>query len=118
MCRSGQVIESTLGPLDAAAPAALGTRGAGHDLTADDFFNTARPATPPRAFPELTECERTILDLIAQGQSNTEIAACLVLSLKTVHNHVSNIYSKLQVANRAQAIVRAREAGLGLERGD
>jgi DNA-binding NarL/FixJ family response regulator len=54
--------------------------------------------------------------LIAQGHSNPEIAERLLLSIKTVQNHVSNIFSKLQVADRAQAIVRARDAGLGLER--
>ena len=53
--------------------------------------------------------------LIAQGDNNTEIAERLVLSAKTVRNHISNIFSKLQVADRAQAIVRAREAGLGRE---
>jgi DNA-binding NarL/FixJ family response regulator len=54
-----------------------------------------------------------VLDLIAAGRSNTELAASLVLSPKTVRNHVSNIFSKLQVADRAQAIVLARDAGLG-----
>ena len=78
-----------------------------------DVFNTARPATPPHAFPELTERERKLLDLIGQGQSNTEIAARLVLSPRPVRNHVSNIYSKLQVADRAEAIIRARDTGVG-----
>ena len=64
-------------------------------------------------FPELTEREREILQLIAEGLSNKSIANRLVLSLKTVQNHVSHIYSKLQVADRAEAIVRAREGGLG-----
>lgn len=64
------------------------------------------------AFPDLTSRERDILHLIAQGESNSAIAKRLVLSLKTVQNHVSNIFSKLQVADRAQAIVRARDAGL------
>jgi DNA-binding NarL/FixJ family response regulator len=64
-------------------------------------------------FPALTEREREILDLIASGRYNTEIARRLVLSDKTVRNNVSNIFVKLQVADRAQAIVRAREAGLG-----
>jgi DNA-binding NarL/FixJ family response regulator len=64
-------------------------------------------------FPALTDREREILDLIAAGRSNTEIARRLVLSDKTVRNHVSNIFVKLHVADRAQAIVRAREAGLG-----
>ena len=64
-------------------------------------------------FAELTEREREILDLIAQGHNNTVIAQRLVLSVKTVQNYVSSILSKLQVADRAQAIVRAREAGFG-----
>ncbi len=64
-------------------------------------------------FPDLTAREREILALIAEGRNNAAIAARLSLSLKTVQNHVSNILSKLQVADRAQAIVRAREAGLG-----
>jgi DNA-binding NarL/FixJ family response regulator len=77
------------------------------------FFANPNPPVPPQSFPELTEREREILALIAQGHSNTEIADRLNLSQKTVRNHVSNIFSKLQVADRAQAIVRAREAGLG-----
>ncbi len=68
---------------------------------------------PPRAFPDLTNRERELLDLIAQGMSNSEISDRLVLSPKTVRNHISNIFSKLQVADRAEAIVRARKAGLG-----
>jgi RNA polymerase sigma factor (sigma-70 family) len=68
--------------------------------------------TPPQVFPELSDREREVLALLAQGTSNAEIAARLVLSPKTVRNHVSNILSKLQVADRAEAIVRAREAGL------
>ena len=77
------------------------------------FFETMRPsAAPPNLFPELSEREHTILELIAQGRKNAEIAAELVLSEKTVRNHVSNILGKLQVADRAQAMVRAREAGL------
>jgi DNA-binding NarL/FixJ family response regulator len=78
-----------------------------------DFFAAPRPVAPPQVFPELTEREREILNLIAQGHSNTEIATRLVLSHNTVRNYVSNIFSKLQVADRAQAIIRAREAGLG-----
>jgi DNA-binding NarL/FixJ family response regulator len=72
-----------------------------------------KPALPDQAFPELSEREREILNLIAQGHNNTEIANRLVISPKTVRNHISSIFSKLQVADRAQAIVRAREAGLG-----
>lgn len=80
------------------------------------FFSTRRPLAPP-AFPELTEREREILELIARGHANPAIAQRLVLSPKTVRNHVSNIFSKLQVADRAEAIVRAREAGLGRDGG-
>lgn len=80
-----------------------------------DFFSAPRTPLSPQIFPELTEREREILDLIAQGNNNNEIARKLSLSLKTIANHVSNIFSKLQVADRAQAIVRAREAGLGKE---
>jgi DNA-binding NarL/FixJ family response regulator len=64
-------------------------------------------------FPELTDREREVLSLIAQGLSNTDIAAQLHISSKTVSNHISNIFNKLQVADRAQAIVKAREAGFG-----
>lgn len=81
-----------------------------------NFFAAPRPAVPPKLFPELTGREREILNLIAQGYNNMEIAEQLVLSHKTVRNHISNIFSKLQVADRAQAIIRAREAGLGRER--
>lgn len=77
------------------------------------FFSTLRPQAPQRAFPDLSEREAELLGLMAQGKSNQEIADHLDLSLKTVRNHVSNIFSKLQVADRAQAILRAREAGLG-----
>src|SRR5947209_8021803 len=74
------------------------------------FFSAARPTVPPRVFPELSERET---ELMAQGRSNQEIADQLGLTLKTVRNHVSNVFSKLQVADRAQAVLRAREAGLG-----
>jgi len=74
------------------------------------YFANNRPVTT--AFPELTEREHEILALIAHGHSNEQIAEQLVVSIKTVRNHVSTIFSKLQVADRAQAVVRAREAGL------
>ena len=64
-------------------------------------------------FPELTDREREILELMAQGRRNAEIAQRLVLSPRTVRNYVSSIFAKLQVADRAHAIIRAREAGLG-----
>ncbi len=69
------------------------------------------------AFPELTDREREVLELIAQGRNNQAIANELVLSLKTVRNHVSSIFNKLRVTDRAGAIVKAREAGMGQRRG-
>jgi DNA-binding NarL/FixJ family response regulator len=77
------------------------------------YFAGLRPAAPKDVFPELTEREHEILALIANHETNPEIAKRLYLSPKTVRNHVSNIFTKLQVADRAQAIIRAREAGLG-----
>jgi len=72
----------------------------------------SQPGNAAQAFPELTEREREVLVLIAQGISNKDIAEKLVISMKTVSNHITNIFSKLQVADRAQAIIRARDAGL------
>jgi DNA-binding NarL/FixJ family response regulator len=79
------------------------------------FFSQPTPASPAETFPELTSREVEILDLIAQGHSNAKIAARLFVSPKTVGNHISHIFTKLQVADRAHAIIRAREAGLGVE---
>ncbi|MBA2691798.1 MAG: response regulator transcription factor [Rubrobacter sp.] len=76
------------------------------------YFASPRPA-PENLFPELTEREREILTFIAGHHTNPNIANRLHLSQKTVRNHASNIFTKLQVADRAQAIIRAREAGLG-----
>jgi DNA-binding NarL/FixJ family response regulator len=72
-----------------------------------------RPEKPERAFPELTERERDILDGVAAGLTNAEIGARLFLSPKTVANNVSAILDKLHLAHRTEAIVKAREAGLG-----
>ena len=77
------------------------------------YFGVHQGAAQPETFAELTEREREILELIAQGLTNPAIAEKLVLSPKTVRNHVSNIFSKLQVSDRAQAIVKARQAGMG-----
>ncbi|MEO3781724.1 response regulator transcription factor [Actinocorallia sp. B10E7] len=76
-------------------------------------YFTEMPDPRKSAFPELTDREREVLELIAQGRNNGEIAGILFLSPKTIRNHVSNIFMKLHVADRAQAIVLAREAGLG-----
>jgi DNA-binding NarL/FixJ family response regulator len=70
-------------------------------------------AADAAAFPSLTEREREVLEMIAAGKGNATIAHELMISLKTVRNHVSNIFTKLQVSERAQAIVKARNAGLG-----
>lgn len=93
--------------------------GAGIARRLIGFFagSASAPTAPPRAFPELSDREDEILRLIAQGRSNYQIAEQLVLSVKTVQNHVSNIFGKLQVADRAQAVIRARQAGLGAEPG-
>jgi DNA-binding NarL/FixJ family response regulator len=78
-----------------------------------DYFADTRSLSPRQdVFPELTEREREILRLIARGETNATIAEQLAISLKTVRNHVANIYNKLQVADRTQAAIRAREAGL------
>jgi DNA-binding NarL/FixJ family response regulator len=77
------------------------------------FFAQIQAKPKPNPFPELTERERDILEGIAQYQSNIEIARKLMISEKTVRNHVSNIFSKLHVADRTAAILRARSAGLG-----
>ena len=79
------------------------------------FFSEPSPASTQDIFPELSAREVEILDLIAQGHTNAKIAARLYLSPKTVGNHISHIFTKLQVADRAHAIIRAREAGLGRE---
>lgn len=78
-----------------------------------EYFSNLQPLKMPRVLPELTDREREVLDLIARGYRNEEIAEQLFIAPKTVSNHISNIFSKLQVADRAQAILRAREAGLG-----
>jgi DNA-binding NarL/FixJ family response regulator len=83
---------------------------------ADRLLNRLTQGTSRRsraAFPALTEREEEVLDLIARGWSNAEISRHLVVSEKTVRNHVSNVFAKLDVPNRARAIVVAREAGLG-----
>jgi DNA-binding NarL/FixJ family response regulator len=76
-------------------------------------FSSPRPTRTDIAFPNLTEREREILDLLASGRSNGQIARQLDLSPKTVANYASTIFAKLQVADRAEAIIRAREAGMG-----
>ncbi len=77
------------------------------------YFSSAPSQPEEVAFPELTPREREVLDLVAAGTNNATIARRLSLSSKTVANHVSNILTKLQAADRAEAIVRARRAGLG-----
>ncbi|MDH6181930.1 DNA-binding NarL/FixJ family response regulator [Microbacteriaceae bacterium SG_E_30_P1] len=80
----------------------------------NEFFVSGPSAkVPDVAFPQLTAREREILDLLAAGRSNAQIAQTLFLSPKTVRNNTSNIFTKLQVADRAEAIVRARDSGMG-----
>ncbi len=92
--------QALFGPAIAGRLTAFFQRGGGRDTA----------VTP---FPDLTDRERELLTLIAHGRNNQEIADRLHISSKTVSNHISNIFNKLQVADRAQAIVKAREAGLG-----
>lgn len=77
------------------------------------YFSAVHELPSRAAFPQLTDRERQVLDLLARGNSNRRIARELVLSEKTVRNHVSNIFGKLQVTDRVSAVVRARDAGLG-----
>jgi len=77
------------------------------------YFNQIRNQPIANVFPELTEREREVLTLMAQHHSNQEIAHSLSLSPKTVRNYTSNIFAKLQVVDRAEAIIRAKDAGLG-----
>jgi len=85
-------------------------KGANRDQIRCAIHAAAAPSPP---FPQLTGRERQVLDLLAQGRANTAIATRLSLSHKTVRNHVSNILAKLQVTDRAQAIIQARDAGMG-----
>ncbi|MFF2271086.1 response regulator [Agromyces sp. NPDC058136] len=78
-----------------------------------EFFARPPVAADPVAFPQLTGREREILELVASGRSNGDIAEHLFLSPKTVRNNVSNIFTKLQVSGRAEAVIAARDAGLG-----
>jgi DNA-binding NarL/FixJ family response regulator len=86
--------------------------GAGIAVQMVNFFSKSKTTDP---FPELTEREHEVLKLIADGHSNAEIAEALTISPKTLRNHISNIFAKLQVSDRMQAIKRARDAGLHTE---
>ena len=76
------------------------------------FFGAPPPISLSQPFPDLTEREREVLALIAQGYTNQAIAQKLVISPKTVRNHISSIFSKLQVTSRLEAILRAKDAGM------
>lgn len=77
------------------------------------FFTSPSTRIPPDVFPDLSDRERETLGLLAQGKSPSQIASLLYLSPKTVSNYISNIINKLQVADRTEAILRAKEAGYG-----
>jgi len=99
--------------------AAVRSAGAGQAVFGAALAGRLRSwfASPPRvaadAFPQLTDRERSILDGVAAGLTNAQIGEREFLSSKTVANNVSNILAKLQLAERGQAIIAAREAGLG-----
>ena len=80
------------------------------------YLAVATPPAEPRAFPELTGRELEVLSLLAQGLTNQAVADRMGISLKTARNHVSNILGRLQVADRTEAVARARAAGLGSEK--
>lgn len=79
------------------------------------YFAQPKSSVLPRPFPELSDRENEILELIARGWNNPQIASYLTLSIKTISNYVSNILRKLQVTYRSEAAARARDAGLGQE---
>ncbi|MDQ6695641.1 MAG: response regulator transcription factor [Chloroflexota bacterium] len=81
-----------------------------------EYLSNPPANLPNQAFDELTARERQILDLIARGRSNTDIAQQLVLSPKTVSNNVSNVLAKVQAADRAELMLMALDAGLGQAR--
>jgi DNA-binding NarL/FixJ family response regulator len=85
----------------------------GPEVAARVIAHFASGAGAATAFPALTEREREVLDLVAAGKGNAAIAHDLMISLKTVRNHVSNIFTKLQVSDRSAAVIKARKAGLG-----
>ncbi len=76
------------------------------------YFGAPHSPNTPQPFPELTDREREVLSLIAQGYTNQAIAERLVISPKTLRNHISSIFSKLQVTSRLEAILRAKDAGM------
>ncbi|HET9649399.1 MAG TPA: response regulator transcription factor [Microlunatus sp.] len=82
----------------------------------DYFASGAAPGQASQPFPDLTERERAILSLLAEGHRTAAIADRLSLSPKTVSNQLTNVFAKLQVTNRSEAIVKARDSGLGLDR--
>src|SRR6266567_3164657 len=111
-----RILVITLFEDDASVFSALRAGARGYvlkDTKEEEMVRAIRAVGSGKAiFPTLTEREREILQLIARGSTNHDIAKHLALSVKTVNNYVSNIFSKLQVADRAQAIIRARDAGL------
>ncbi len=78
-----------------------------------NYLNAPAPDLPKHIFDELTNRERDILDLIAQGKTNHEIAEILSLSPKTVSNNISNVLTKVQATDRAKLMLMALEAGMG-----
>jgi DNA-binding NarL/FixJ family response regulator len=98
----------------AISAAAAGEAIFGRDIAPKLLSHLTRAPQPPApAFPQLTSREREILELVALGQPNAVIATRLGLSGKTIANHVSSIFTKLQVTGRPEAIIKARDAGLG-----
>jgi DNA-binding NarL/FixJ family response regulator len=111
---AGEIPEARFVPLESENHLLLESEPAWHRWVDEvrAFLPTMKAVTDP-AFSALTARERDLLELIAQGRDNAQIAAALALSEKTVRNHITSIFSKLDVENRPQAIVMARKAGFG-----
>lgn len=112
LLKTAPLDELLLGILTVAAGGAVFSASIADRLA--KYFSAIHELPSRVAFPELTSRELQILDLIARGYDNRRIARELVLAEKTVRNHVSNVFSKLQVVDRTMAAVRARDVGLGV----
>ncbi len=114
----GYVVKGASGEaiLAAVRSVAAGDTVLGGEIAGALLTRVTAPLTRTGPFPDLTDREEEVLDLVARGWSNADIARHLVVSDKTVRNHVSNLFAKLGVPDRARAIVLARERGLGERR--
>ena len=115
---AGQIAQARFAPLDSVHHLMLAQDRAWPRWLDEvrDFLRSGDATSAEATFANLTARERELVELLAQGRDNAQIAASLGLSEKTVRNHITSIFDKLEVENRPQAIVRAREAGFGQQR--